>query len=315
LPIDFDLTDEVTITADTMFDFDVLLDNGTTILATNNVPAGSVLAIGNTIPAGTELPFAVTLAAGETIPINTMVPAGTVIPANTEIPAGTMIRAGTEIPNNTVIIPAGVVMDTGTWIPAGMMLPAGTEVPWRSYDMDNQALKFELGLNTQVQINSLAKDVLTPQLFADLKNLVEFTNSVHVASEDEIRARLLADMPELADDPAELAKRVGAQVMLEEGMFRDVLFDRFNNMLRILDVHAAQITTEFTILGSRMNRLELIEERLEQDRLSYTRLMSENENVDYMEVIMRLNSAEAVYQASLMAGANIMQLTLADFIR
>jgi flagellin-like hook-associated protein FlgL len=44
-------------------------------------------------------------------------------------------------------------------------------------------------------------------------------------------------------------------------------------------------------------------------------LMSENEDVDYLEVLMHLQNAQAVYTASLKAGAQISQLSLADFIR
>jgi flagellar hook-associated protein 3 FlgL len=207
------------------------------------------------------------------------------------------------------------------WFENGIFVacvPAATIVtnpPGIHYNMEGQHIKFEFGLNTQFQVNNLAKDVLTANLFADLKNLIEFTKTVELSTDDQIRTRLLRDFPHLINDPDELNRRVNEQNIKENGMFRDVMFDRLNNMLDLIDRHAAAVSVENATLGSRMNRLEMITERLEQDRLSYTRLMSENENVDLLEVIMRLNAAEAVYQASLMSGANIMQLTLADFIR
>jgi len=67
-------------------------------------------------------------------------------------------------------------------------------------------------------------------------------------------------------------------------------------------------------MGTRMSRLELIETRLTDDRVSYTKLLSENEDVDYMEAMMNLNIATSIYEASLNAGANIMKITLADYI-
>jgi flagellar hook-associated protein 3 FlgL len=284
-PVDFTTTNPITITAGSplLTDYTVLVDTP--------------------IPLGTVFSHDVLLSDGVTVLL-----AGNPSMTGDEILAGEVIAAGEVLWFDVTIPP-------GTAVAAGTIVPAGTEVPWKIYDMKNQQMKYEFGLNTQFQINNLSKDILTPTLYADLRNLIEFTNSVQLSSEDEIRNRLLRDFPYLATNPEELAERIKQQQIKEDGMYRDVMFDRLNNMLRLIDNHTAKISTEFTALGSRMNRLEMINERLEQDRLSYTRLMSENENVDYIEVIMRLNAAEAVYQASLMAGASIMQLTLADFIR
>ena len=72
---------------------------------------------------------------------------------------------------------------------------------------------------------------------------------------------------------------------------------------------------EYSQLGSRISRVDITIERLEENRLSYTALMSENENIDFLEVIMNMTAMEAIYQASMMAGARIQQMTLADYIR
>lgn len=68
-------------------------------------------------------------------------------------------------------------------------------------------------------------------------------------------------------------------------------------------------------LGARYNRLELTENRLRMDKVTFTRLMSENEDADIAEVIMKLKNEENVYQASLSAGARIIQPNLLDFLR
>ena len=68
-------------------------------------------------------------------------------------------------------------------------------------------------------------------------------------------------------------------------------------------------------LGARHNRLELTENRLQTDKVTFTRLMSENEDADMAEVIMRLKNEENVYKASLSGGARIIQPNLLDFLR
>ncbi len=68
-------------------------------------------------------------------------------------------------------------------------------------------------------------------------------------------------------------------------------------------------------IGVKGNRLELNANRLEDDLLNLTGLLSKNEDADMAEVIMNLKNEENVYKASLSGGAKIIQLSLVDFIR
>lgn len=68
-------------------------------------------------------------------------------------------------------------------------------------------------------------------------------------------------------------------------------------------------------IGARYNRLELTSDRLGNNKLNFTKLMSENEDVDQAENIMLLKSEENVYKASLSGGAKIIQTSLVDFLR
>ena len=68
-------------------------------------------------------------------------------------------------------------------------------------------------------------------------------------------------------------------------------------------------------IGGRTRRLDLLTSRYEADFINYTQMQSDAEDVDMAEVIMYLKMAEAVYQASLSAGARIIQPTLMDFLK
>ncbi len=181
------------------------------------------------------------------------------------------------------------------------------------YTMDNQEIQYEFSTNTRMTINNLAKDVYTSGLYADLKRLVELTQSIIPSTETELRSKYSS--PPFSLTGADLETAISDQMKEENQKYRSILHDGFSNMLRAIDKHNTQIATEYTNLGSRMNRLDFISSRLEEDYISYFKLMSDNENVDYLEVITSLRSAEGIYQAAMKAGANIMQISLADFIR
>lgn len=106
----------------------------------------------------------------------------------------------------------------------------------------------------------------------------------------------------------------------------DVL-ERFKNDLRSgMDIHLdgyigeidqrmTQILSQRSAVGAKVNRFELIRARLKEEEINFTNLLSQNEDVDIAEVIMRLKEAENVYRASLAAGARIIMPTLIDFLR
>ena len=68
-------------------------------------------------------------------------------------------------------------------------------------------------------------------------------------------------------------------------------------------------------LGARMNRLELIEDRLSHQEIIAKDTMAKNEGVDFEEAVMNLLTQEVIHRAALSAGAKIIQPSLVDFLR
>ena len=68
-------------------------------------------------------------------------------------------------------------------------------------------------------------------------------------------------------------------------------------------------------IGGKVNRLELIQNRFDEDILTYTDRKSNIEDVDQAEAIMNYKMAQAVYEASLQIGSNIIQPSLVNFLK
>jgi flagellar hook-associated protein 3 FlgL len=67
--------------------------------------------------------------------------------------------------------------------------------------------------------------------------------------------------------------------------------------------------------GAMTNRLEAANSRLEQIQGAVTEQLSNTEDADIAKTIIEFNSQSAAYQASLRAGANIVQSSLMDFLK
>lgn len=79
--------------------------------------------------------------------------------------------------------------------------------------------------------------------------------------------------------------------------------------------HINQFVSERAELGARVNRIEMMENRLMGQEVTAKRIMSENEDADLEKVIIDLTSQESIHRAALASGARIIQPTLMDFLR
>ncbi|MFZ7131508.1 MAG: flagellar hook-associated protein FlgL [Eubacteriales bacterium] len=87
------------------------------------------------------------------------------------------------------------------------------------------------------------------------------------------------------------------------------------DLLGDIDKHIDNILRVRSKVGAIYNRLGAAEERNETENLNLTTLLSQKEDIDIAEKYMEYSVMESVYQASLSAGAKILQPSLLDYIR
>ncbi|QIZ65902.1 flagellar hook-associated protein FlgL [Geobacillus subterraneus] len=85
--------------------------------------------------------------------------------------------------------------------------------------------------------------------------------------------------------------------------------------LSYIDQHINNLLSARAELGARLNRVELMEERVDQQEVIAHRILSDNEDADIERVITDLKTQESVHRAALGVGARIIQPTLLDFLR
>jgi flagellar hook-associated protein 3 FlgL len=85
--------------------------------------------------------------------------------------------------------------------------------------------------------------------------------------------------------------------------------------LSYIDQHINNLLSTRAELGARLNRVELMEERIDQQEVIAHQILSDNEDADIERVITDLKTQESVHRAALGVGARIIQPTLLDFLR
>lgn len=163
-------------------------------------------------------------------------------------------------------------------------------------------IKLEVGVNNYIDINSVAPEVYTEEMYSELHYFDKVYDYMSgTLSNDDI-------------DTYFGGKPFSELSQSEIASFDSNLRSQFEEMITKINNFNSSVTEQHTNLGVRMNRIYLIQERLGDDNVNYTNLMSKNENINYADTAMKFNVANASYQAALRVGMNITQLTLADFL-
>lgn len=91
--------------------------------------------------------------------------------------------------------------------------------------------------------------------------------------------------------------------------------EEIGDFLSKMDQHIDIFLKEQARVGAKQNRVEMMEDRIAQQEVTATKILSENEDVDMERVITELLTQESIHRAALSVGAKIIQPTLVDFLR
>lgn len=88
-----------------------------------------------------------------------------------------------------------------------------------------------------------------------------------------------------------------------------------SDQLGNLESRYSKVLTQQAEVGARINRIELMEDRLKDLNVNLQTLQSKTEDADMEELIIKAKVNESVYQASLSVGSKVIQPSLVDFLR
>lgn len=156
---------------------------------------------------------------------------------------------------------------------------------------DSQTIKYRVGSNSWVTVNVEGSDIVgegEDSLFNTLAKL-----ELALAGETQYKS-------------VSYAADTGITVAAHDLDLSGLLEDLDEDINRLLSVRAD--------LGARTSYVRQTQSRLEDNELTYKEILSQNDEVDLAEVSIGLASAQASYQASLAAGAKVIQNSLLDYL-
>ena len=162
--------------------------------------------------------------------------------------------------------------------------------------VDGQYIEVQVGAGITVPINSLGPDVYNQDDYDALRGISNgFTKTFQEILE-------------------ELDAITTPQDLLNWERNND-LRGQMEQTIKNVEDFQSKVSTLETDIGVRSKRVELVQTRLEDDKLNYKTVMSENEDANIAEVMMNYNTANSAYMASLNIGMQVTQITLADYLK
>ena len=173
---------------------------------------------------------------------------------------------------------------------AGRFLFSGTQTGTRPYALggadtfsgDAQPIAREIGPGVSVQVNVIGSDILGNGQAAGDNKLLDVLRDVA----DDLRT----------GTPAALAQLRGSD-------------------LQRLDTNLDELSRIRAQAGAVGSRLESAQMRLGQLEETTTKLLSDTEDADMAKTLVDYSTQKAVYQSALHSGADVIQMSLLDFLR
>lgn len=182
------------------------------------------------------------------------------------------------------------------------------------YDDFNQKMEVDVSFNQKLEININANQAFTHDIGRDLDEMI---NAIEAAVAVDEKITKLEKM--LEDPQYDAAAKEKIQIFLdaatkEQELYKAKLKDMFGAGVTKSQGYLDQLNLAIAEVGGKDARLELVENRLQEQRTSIDDLASKNDNVEITDVAIDLAAAELAYQASLMATGKISNTSLLSYL-
>lgn len=184
---------------------------------------------------------------------------------------------------------------------------------------NKQIIEYDVGYNQKIQVNTTADEVFNHNLDRDMDDLERaLAELTKIDATKEDLKKVLDEMKDrnVSESDAEYV-RVKNQYDAAGKAYdyiRENVHKMFEKTISDTQGYLDDANVAITDNGTRSQRLDLISNRLMDQKTTFQTLQSENEDADIAEVAIQLTSTELTYNAALMATGKIMQTSLMNYI-
>lgn len=179
-------------------------------------------------------------------------------------------------------------------------------------EKEKQSIEYDVGFNQTIRVNSTADECFQHGIGREVDDLVNAMQEV--VDLEDIQSKISRQLENATGTAAETLKTQLDAVEKALTFSKDKCQKMFEGGITSFQGYLDAANLSITNCGTRSSKLELIENRMQNQKTSFETLKSENEDADITEVAIELKAAGLTYEAALMATGKVMQTTLLNYI-
>jgi len=179
---------------------------------------------------------------------------------------------------------------------------------------DRQVIEYDVGFNQTIRVNSRADECFKHGIGREVDDIVNAMQDV--LDLEGVKANIEEIMKEVGESSPDIKTLQNQLDAVNKALTyaKDKEQKLFEKGIGTFQRHLDDANLCITNCGTRSSKLELIKNRMQNQKTTFDTLKSDNEDVDITEVAINLNSAELTYNAALMATGKVTQSTLLNYI-
>lgn len=183
------------------------------------------------------------------------------------------------------------------------------------YDNDEeQVINYDVSSNQEMQINTYASQVYTHSIGRDIDEMITAIEDVDAAAVKVDKLKKMLDDDTLSDSDRKNIQFTLDAAQKEYDLANSKMQRMFENGQTRFSDHLSKTVLAGTECGTRIERLDLVRNRLMELKTTAGELADANENVELTDAAIAASEAELTYQAALMATGKISQQSLLSYI-
>ncbi len=198
-------------------------------------------------------------------------------------------------------------------------ISAANHITYTNYDADGnwiqQNINYAVSANQDMKINTQIRDVVSADCYRDLAEMTDLVQEAVNAHTTVTNIQKMIDSGDYTDkDQLAYLKDCLEKAQKQVAYADDHLQKVFGTQITNFEKYLSQVNLKITDIGSRGDQLSLTENRMSNQKTTFTQLKSNNEDEELSDVTIDYTSAFTAFQASLKAAGKIDNMTLLDYL-
>lgn len=185
---------------------------------------------------------------------------------------------------------------------------------------EKQTITYDISDNQKIEVNTTCNELYSPSIGRDIDDLLGALQDYEAAlsKQKKVEEYLSTYDSVVSTDPKYSNKMKMQDIMdavnKEVDATKEKVQTMFEHYQSVFDGYIEQVTRAATENGTRISRVELVENRLMDLKTTAKELADSNENVKITDIATQISEAKLNYEAALMATGKVSQVSLLNYI-